>query len=172
MRRAYPDALPLTQKVLGVLIALNLISGVLIGLLLAASLLEEEPVMTGLGLHPVSGAVLLAARVVMAIGICGVGLTHLALIRVQEIVDTVGAGDPFVAGNAARLAWIAWAVLGLELLHLAVVVVTRLVSTRETTFDVGGGISVAPWLAVLLLFVLARVFEHGTRMREELEGTI
>jgi hypothetical protein len=32
--------------------------------------------------------------------------------------------------------------------------------------------SFAPWLAVLLLFVLARVFEHGAWMRAELEGTV
>ena len=29
-----------------------------------------------------------------------------------------------------------------------------------------------PTLAVLLLFVLARVFEQGTRMREDLAGTV
>ena len=28
------------------------------------------------------------------------------------------------------------------------------------------------WLAVLLLFVLARVFNHGTRIRDDLEGTV
>ena len=32
--------------------------------------------------------------------------------------------------------------------------------------------SVAPWLAVLLLFVLARVFAEGTRMRSDLDGTV
>jgi hypothetical protein len=28
------------------------------------------------------------------------------------------------------------------------------------------------WLAVLLTFLLARVFAEGTRMREDLEGTV
>jgi hypothetical protein len=32
--------------------------------------------------------------------------------------------------------------------------------------------SVTRWIAVLLLFVLARVFEQGARMREDLEGTV
>jgi hypothetical protein len=32
--------------------------------------------------------------------------------------------------------------------------------------------SFAPWLAVLLLFVLAGVFAHGARMRADLEGTV
>jgi len=34
------------------------------------------------------------------------------------------------------------------------------------------GFSFAPWLAVLLLFVLARVFAEGARMRADLEGTV
>ena len=32
--------------------------------------------------------------------------------------------------------------------------------------------SFAPWLAVVLLFVLAGVFAHGARMRADLEGTV
>jgi hypothetical protein len=31
---------------------------------------------------------------------------------------------------------------------------------------------VTRWLAVLMLVVLARVFEQGARMREDLEGTV
>jgi hypothetical protein len=38
--------------------------------------------------------------------------------------------------------------------------------------DINWSFSITPWLAVLLLFVLARVFEHGARMRAELEGTV
>jgi hypothetical protein len=35
-----------------------------------------------------------------------------------------------------------------------------------------GGFSVVPWLAILLLFVLAGVFARGARMRADLEGTV
>jgi hypothetical protein len=34
------------------------------------------------------------------------------------------------------------------------------------------GFSVNGWLAVLMSFILARVFAEGTLMREDLEGTI
>jgi hypothetical protein len=37
---------------------------------------------------------------------------------------------------------------------------------------IGGNFQVGGWLAVLLLFVLAQVFLEGTRMREDLEGTV
>ncbi len=45
-------------------------------------------------------------------------------------------------------------------------------STPAHPFDMDLNISVTGWLAVLLLFVLAGVFEHGAQMREELEATI
>ena len=35
-----------------------------------------------------------------------------------------------------------------------------------------GGFTFAPWLAVLLLFVLSGVFAQGARMRADLEGTV
>jgi hypothetical protein len=35
-----------------------------------------------------------------------------------------------------------------------------------------GNLHVTGWLAILMLFVLAQVFLEGTRMREELEGTV
>jgi hypothetical protein len=38
--------------------------------------------------------------------------------------------------------------------------------------DLDWSFSVTPWIAVLLLFVLARVFEQGARMRADLEGTV
>jgi hypothetical protein len=94
------------------------------------------------------------------------------LTRLLEIVETVRLGDPFVSENAARLETIAWIVLGLELLHFAVGAIASSVSTAAQPLDIDWNFSVTRWLAILLCFVLARVFEHGTRMREDLEGTV
>jgi hypothetical protein len=84
----------------------------------------------------------------------------------------VNAGDPFVAENAERLLTIAWAIVGLELMHIGVVVLANGVWVGSQKVDIGGKFSVAPWLTILLLFVLARVFDQGARMRDELEATI
>jgi hypothetical protein len=46
------------------------------------------------------------------------------------------------------------------------------VSTRENPLHLDAGFSITGWLAVLLTFVLARVFAEGARMRDELEGTV
>lgn len=46
------------------------------------------------------------------------------------------------------------------------------VSTPAHPVDVDAGFSMSGWLAVLLTFLLARVFAEGARMREDLEGTV
>ena len=174
MTKSYSDALTLSRKVLRLLIKLNLLMGSLILLLLIASLTNESWVMRALGARPAPGNSMLfvGMRLIMVIGICGVPLVHLVLARLLIIVETVTVGNPFVVANAVRLRTIAWAILGLELMHFAVGTVAALVSTAAAPLDISWDFSLTRWLAVLLLFVLAQVFEQGARMREDLEGTV
>ena len=173
MPNPYPDALALTSRVLRVLTKLNLLMGALIMALLIASLIAEGPVMRALGVRPASDSNLsIGMRLIMVIGICAVPVVHFILTRLLTIVGTVSTGSPFVAANAARLRAIAWALVALELTHYAVGAVAASVSSAAVPLHIGWGFSLTRWLAVLLLFVLARVFEQGTRMREDLEGTV
>jgi len=172
--QSYPDALALSRRVLRVVINLNLLMGVLILALLVASLVAEGPVMAALGAKPANAdsKLFLGMRLIMLIGIGAVPLAHIVLTRLLAIVETVRHGDPFVTVNAERLETIAWMVLGLELLHFAVGAIAASVSTEAHPLDIDWNFSVTRWLAVLLLFVLARVFEQGARMRDELEGMV
>lgn len=174
MSRRYPDTLALTRKVLRVLTFLNLLMGFLILALLIASLVAEAAVMGGLGIRPIAGneRLIMGGRLIMIIGICAVPIANIVLTQLRAIVDTVTLGDPFVAENAARLVTIAWSVLFLEILHLVVGGVVLLSSSAAHPLNISWNLSVTPWLAVLLCFVLARVFERGTQMRDELEGTV
>ena len=174
MTRSYPDTLGLSRKVLRLLIKLNLLVGVLILGLLVTSVVVGEPVMRALGAgSPEANAKLyLGMRLVAVIGLAAVPVVHFILTRILAIVDTVSVGDPFVTANAERLQKIAWAVLALELMHFAVGGIAAAVSTAAAPFDIDWKFSPTRWVAVLLLFVLARVFEQGARMREELEGTV
>ena len=86
-------------------------------------------------------------------------------------MGTVAAGDPFVLVNARRLRFIAWALLAIQLLDLGFGVLEVSIATR-TGERLGWAPSVTAWLAVVLLFVLARVFEAGATLREELAGTV
>ena len=174
MTPPYPDALSLSRRVLHVLIALNLVAGVLILALFVMSLVAPSWLTTALGgrLSDGGAAILLGMRGIMLIGIAAVPLTHVVLSRLLAIVDTVRAGDPFVVENAARLQRIAWSVLGLTLLNVAVMSIATSISSPSFPIDIKWRFDVSRWVTVLLLFVLARVFEHGTRMRDDLEGTV
>jgi hypothetical protein len=94
------------------------------------------------------------------------------LKRLQAMVDTVRAGDPFVAPNADRLNVIAWTMVGQQVIGLIISAIERMISTPAHPIDLDAGFSVTGWLAVLLTFLLARVFAEGTRMRDDLEGTV
>ena len=166
--------LALSRTVLRMLIKLNVILGILIFALLIASLIAGGPVMRALGVIPTpdSGRLIFAMRGIMVIGILAAPVVHLIYTRLLAIVKTVNAGDPFVVENAARLQTIAWAIVGLELMHVAVVVLANGVWVGTQKVDIGGKFSVTPWLTILLLFVLARVFDQGARIRDELSGTV
>ena len=174
MTRSDPDALAFSRRVLRGLTLLNLLMGAFILALLIASLIAESWVMRALGAHPAPGNSMpfVGMRLIMVLGICTVPVVHLVLARLLAIVETVSAGDPFVVANAARLRTIAWAMLALELIHFAVGAVAAAVSSAGVSLNIDWGFSLTRLLAVLMLFVLARVFEQGARMREDLEGTI
>ena len=171
---SYPTSLGLSRRVLTVLIKLNVLMGFLILALLIASLVAEGAVMGALGVRGKgdNSTLILGMRAIMVIGICAVPVAYIILTRLLSMVDTVRNGDPFVAENADRLQTIAWAVMGLELMHVVVGIVAARASTASQTLDIHWSFSVTRWLVVLLLFVLARVFDQGTRMREELEATV
>jgi hypothetical protein len=167
-------ALPVARVSLRILIVLNWIFGALIVAMLAISLLAQEWTWRALGVGAVSGhgGLVAGMRAIMVIGIAGIPIAYVVLSRLLEIVESVRAGEPFTAGNAGRLRTIAWALLGLELLHLGVVAIGSAVSKKGVALRINGNLHVTGWLAILLLFVLAQVFLEGTRLREDLEGTV
>ena len=171
---SYPTSLKLSRRVLFVLIRLNLLMGFFILALLIASLVAEGPVFEALGVrgNDYNSTFFIGMRAIMMIGILATPVAHIILTRLLAIVDTVRNGDPFVAENADRLQTIAWSVLVLELMHGVVGIVVNRVSTVRQPLDFHWSFSVSRGLVVLLLFVLARVFDQGTRMREELEATV
>jgi hypothetical protein len=168
MTSAFPSALATTRAVVRVLIVLNLVLGVGILGLLLASLVARDAVFAALGADVPNATLIAAGRLIMAIGIGSAPLRHTLLTRLLAIVETVQRGDPFAAGNVARLQTMAWVLLGLELLHLTVGAIAAAASSASQPLDLDWNFSVTGWLAVLLLFVLARVFDHGARMRDDL----
>lgn len=173
MTRPYSAVLPIAHSVLRLLIVLNWLFGAAILAILIATVVAEEWTFTALGLTPSATAEMsVGLRAIPALGLVAIPLNDLLLRRLLAIVETVRGSDPFVAANAERLQAIAWALLALQLISMAIGAIAEAISTPASPVHLDAGFSVAGWLAVLLTFVLARVFAEGTRMRQDLEGTV
>ena len=98
-------------------------------------------------------------------------ITHVLLTRLGTILRSVKVGDAFIAANGERLRVVAWALLGLQLIDIAFGVLAVMIN-EEIGETIGGSFSLGGWIAVLLLFVLAKVWTEGAAMRDELEGTV
>ena len=167
-------ALPIAYVVLRILIVLNWVFAALVLGLLAFTFVSEAWTMRALGVAGMADAqqVMWGMRAVAALGVAAAPFNHLILKRLLAMVETVRAGDPFVADNAYRLHAIAWLLLAIQLISMTIGGIGKAISTPEHPFHLDAGFSVPGWLAVLLSFILARVFAEGTLMREELEGTV
>lgn len=167
-------ALPLAWLALRVLVVLNWLLGAAILALLVATIVAPQWTMTALGISPTSyiPAVLPGLQAVAVLGLVSIPLNHAMFKRLLAIIETVRDGDAFIGANAARLEAIAWVLLALQLLSLVIGGIGKSISTPEHPIDLDAGFSTSGWLAVLLTFVLARVFAEGARMRDDLEGTV
>ena len=166
-------ALPIAYAALRVLIVANWLSGAAI-LVLLTLMPTERWIMSSLELSPGPEAdrLITGLHAMAVVGLGTIPLNYAVLKRLLAIVDTVRTGDPFVAANAVRLQAIAWALLMLQVLSLIIGGIADAVSTPAHPIDVDAGLSISGWLAVLLTFLLARVFAEGTLMRDDLEGTV
>ncbi len=166
-------ALPIAYVVLRILIVMNwMMVAVILALLFV--LPNEQWIMSAFKLSPSPEAerLVMGLRAIAVLGLAAIPLNYAVLKRLLTIVETVRAGDPFVAANASRLQAIAWALLTLQLLSLVIDAIAKSVSTPAHPLHLDAGFSINGWLAVFLTFLLARVFAEGTRMREELDGTV
>ena len=166
-------ALPIAHVVLRILVVLNWLMGGAILVLLVLTP-NEQWIMSAFKLTPSPDTerLIMGLRAVAVLGLAAIPINHAVLKRLLAMVETVRGGDPFVAANANRLQAIAWALLALQLLSMVIGAIGEAVSTPAHPVDLDAGFSINGWLAVLLTFVLARVFAAGTLMREELEGTV
>jgi hypothetical protein len=166
-------ALPIAHVLLRTLIIANWLFGVAIFALLVA-MPNREWIMSSFGLSPSADTerLIMGMRAIAVLGLVAIPLNWVVLKRLLAMVETVRAGDPFVAANANRLQAIAWTLLALQLLSIVIGTIAKSVSSPAHPLHINAGFSINGWLAVLLTFLLARVFAEGTLMREDLEGMV
>ncbi|GAA1286886.1 hypothetical protein Psi02_53250 [Planotetraspora silvatica] len=115
---------------------------------------------------------LLARGGVAVTGVC----LGVAAVLVRRVLLSVVEGEPFRAGNPARIAGLAGlvafaGVAGAVLAHIsASSVLGRL--DLAGSFVTGVSIPLEPVLVALLLLVLAEAFRHGGELAEDVVGTV
>jgi Protein of unknown function (DUF2975) len=109
---------------------------------------------------------------IFALGILVLGLIWTMMRKLLVIIDSVEDGNPFIIANAVRLRAIGWLMVGVQIIGLPLATTAGNVADLFGENDVGFDLPLNGILAILLVFILAGIFERGAEMREELEGTV
>ena len=117
---------------------------------------------------------------IMILGAIIMLLTLFVINRLRKIVDSAGEGNPFTRINGTRLRGMGIAVLAIQTVSfigglLATGLLTMLGETKpgqDFHLSIDSSLSLSGILLVLLLIILARIFDRGAEMQEELEGTV
>jgi len=170
---SFTTALGASRVLLRMFRVLNLLTGAVLVACFVATFLFEPLFREFFTKQParIDPALLMPVlRVWMVLTVPVIAAVHVLLSRLLEIVETVGGGDPFVPQNAARMKTIAWCLLGVQVYHLVCGVMAAAMNAAGSRID--WSFSATGWIAVALLFVLAQVFEQGTRIRSDLDAMI
>lgn len=109
---------------------------------------------------------------VFALGILTLGLIWTVMRKLLAIIASVEEGNPFIRANAIRLKAIGWLMVGLQIVGVPLAIAAGKAADMFGESDTGWDFSLNGILAILLVFILAGIFERGAEMSEELEGTI
>ena len=131
----------------------------------AANMAKEYPAMDAAALFP-------KLYVIFALGIILLGMIWTIMRKLLAIVGSVEDANPFVVANAVRLKAIGWLMIAVQIIGIPLALVAREAADLFGENDVDLDISLNGILAILLVFILAGIFERGAEMREELEGTV
>jgi hypothetical protein len=166
-------ALPIAYVLLRILVVVNFLGGAAI-LALLVVMPNEQWIMSAFKLSPSPEAarLVMGLRAIAVLGLAATPLNHVVLKRLLAILKTIRGGEPFVVANAPRLQAIAWVLFALNLLSIVIGAIAKAVSTPAHPLHLDAGFSINGWLAVVLTFVLARVFAEGSRMRADVERTV
>ena len=150
--------------------------GLAVCVALAIGWVPDDMTVTGIegGVEAMSSAGLWIGAVSIVLIMASLGLLNDFTVRLRQIIDTVGLGDPFVLDNAGRLTRMAWIAVIVQLVLLAAAVLAGMAGAQldENVFELNVDLSPGGVVMAVILFILARVFRKGAEMRAELEGTV
>jgi hypothetical protein len=128
---------------------------------------------------PAMGSWMIAIILALVMGLLWIAQQFL---REQlSIINSVAEGKPFATENAKRLKRMGWLSVAGQAIVLPIGAITawlianadeKSTAIRIAHSDVDFGLNLGTILLTLILFILARVFEHGARLEEDAEGTV
>ena len=173
MSDSYATLLGLSRLLIRIARLFNILVGVLLIGMFVASFLFEPVFREFFTKQPARidpGLLMPTLRLWALLALPMIAAVHLLFSRLLAMIDTVRAGDPFVPENGARLKTIAWCLLSLQLFNLLFGLLAATMNAAGSNID--WEFDATGWIGVLLVFVLARVFEEGARIRADLEAMI
>lgn len=105
-------------------------------------------------------------------------LLHLATLWIlRNLIDSVRKGEPFLHANVNRLRKLGFVLLiGFPLVEVANTFITGGLADTTKFGSLGSSWNIPPapgaMLGGLIVLILAEVFNHGMRLREDVEGTV
>ncbi len=168
-----PRLLSITGFIVNAVIVLNIVAAIAILVIFAVMLaIPADTMIVDDGIAPGQEANYRTAfRLVLLIAIGMAIPTHIIFTRLKSIIATVRKGNAFTTTNAVFLRAIAWGLLAINLLDLGFGAVSYWLDSMMDQYP-DWSFSFTGWFAVLLLFILARIFEQGAEMRDDLAGTV
>lgn len=160
---------------IGIAMGLAILITVLMLVLLPAIMVGQDEILKHLSAeagHTLDWQAIVAMQLIFVLIAAMAGMAYHWLRELRRVVDSVGLGDPFIPENADRLARMGWLTVAIEAVSIPVGGIGQWLAAtiKDATSDFG--LSIGGILLALVLFILARVFREGARMRSDLEGTV
>ena len=164
--------LAIVRLVLAIAMVGAIVSAVAFALTVPAVVIWHERVFAWVAGRGAPGAKIWALALIPALTAAIAVLSFYFMRHLYRIIGTVGEGDPFVPDNAARLQAMGWISIAVHVVAIPASALAKWTQavTRDLHFQLD--VSLAGLFLALVLFILARIFREGTRMREDLEGTV
>lgn len=140
---------------------------------LPPSVIPADPVPVTIRVEDASPSQILLAT---ARDLLVVALGGAILWLIRKVLLSVREGDPFTSKNVARIRTVGFLlVLGFPVVVFVGQLLEGWLASTTAVGELGNAFSLdlsGPLVAGLGVFVLAEVFAHGVRLREDVEGTV
>lgn len=167
----------LTAARIVISISLVLVSIAFVGTLIAAPamLVFQQPFLAHFSRdagHALGSGVVQGFAALALLGAIMLALSFRFLQHLRRMIDSVAHDDAFAPINAQRLERMGWLTVAIQIIAIPAGGLAHWLAIEIRQSRIEFGASLGGILMALVLFILARVFREGARMRDDLEGTV